>query len=251
VEDDGGKFANKSKEEVIEMYSNLESSYGKHSGEVGELRKELSSMKETLSKNEKPKSQQDLITESKTDDLRNQIDYLESQIGKKDAAIEDDNYSENVVLLNKLNREYMGRMQDERYGSDKATTANQKHLDDFAKEYDELTKSEMDSVMQEAQGRFADKYGEITKNDLEAALFRTQPEKFKKYMQASAADKERKRIAGAKAKEQPRMSASGKSTSKGYTNLNKIAKERPWELGKIMENLTDADLDALQKRINK
>jgi len=243
------KFDNLPYEKLVESYKNIEKVLGKQGQELGELRK----LKEQVNE---PKTPEEKITSMTDAELNQTIDVFKSDILKPNAAIEDDDYGQKVILYNDLKEERTLRKIAMERESKNAQNNNKQSITEFSTVWTKaLGDDKLQEVVDFATKKLSDQYGNITKNDLEVALHKLYPTHYKTALRVAVAEQDRKRIATAEATNQPRISGAGSSSvAKESISLKKLHAMDSWERQEFLRKLavrdpkTFAKVEALLKK---
>jgi len=243
------KFDSIPDDKKAEVYQNLEKVVGRQGQELGELRK-------IVSKYEEPKTPEEKITSMTDAELNQTIDVFKSDILKPNAAIEDDDYGQKVILYNDLKEERTLRKIAMERESKNAQNNNKQSITEFSTVWTKaLGDDKLQEVVDFATKKLSDQYGNITKNDLEVALHKLYPTHYTTALRVAVAEQDRKRIATAEATNQPRISGAGSSSvAKESISLKKLHAMDSWERQEFLRKLavrdpkTFAKVEALLKK---
>ena len=218
------KFDGLPPEKLVKSYHNLEKVMGRQGQEMGELKKKLAELE---TKNE-PQTPEEKIMAMSDAELDNFIGTFKADILKPNAAIEDDDYGQKVILYNDLKEERTLRKLSREQESKTAQVNNAQVIDKFKATWSKaLDGEELNEIERFAKEKLSDKYGNITKDDLEVALHKLKPTLYTNAIRMATADKEKERIARAEATKQPRLSGAGSSENTTQTISIKKLKAMP------------------------
>ena len=242
------KISDFTPEQLAKAYENLEKVVGRQGQELGELRKKTVQPE--------PQTPEEKITSMSDVELNQTIDSFKADILKPNAAIEDDDYGQKVILYNDLKEERTLRKITQERESKNAQINNKQAITEFSTTWTKaLGDDKLQEVVDFATKKLSDQYGNITKNDLEVALHKLYPTHYTTALRVAVAEQDRKRIATAEATKEPRISGAGSSSvAKESISLKKLHAMDSWERQEFLRKLavrdpkTFAKVEALLKK---
>ena len=218
---------------------NMEKVIGRQGQELGELRKKAAEHKE-------PQTPEEKIQAMTDSDLDVAINALKADILKPNAAIEDDDYSQKVIIYNDLKEERMCRKTLMIQQKNIAQESNKTVIDEFKQAWEKnIGKDECQEVISFAKERLSDASGKVSRQDLEVALHKFYPAEYKKAISMSEAEKVRQRIVNAETKKQPRISGAGSSQTP--VNTISIKKLYAMDEDELANFLAPLSMDTVKK----
>jgi len=241
------RFKDKSKEEVLEAYKNLEKMSGEHSRELGELRKKV---KEVNTEDVSINPQDKTIKGMKLKDLDLTIDHIDQKLAEDPLS---ETYKEDYLLRQKLAKQRDLLTMESIIKSTKSEQDNVKAFANFKERFKGLPEEIADTVYATAKTRFADDFGAVSQQDIETAFFMTNRELYDKNIKMETESKVRSDIAKAgKIASTPTMKASDTDRKASKTeNWEALYNRDPDKAMKIARKLSDGDLTKLLKKVNK
>ena len=244
VNEEPDKFKNKTREEIIESYKNLEALSGKQAQTIGELRKQAQPKEEQLPEGGYTIKDIPNIPDNTLDSI---IATYEEYLSTPGKSIDDsDNFGDITIQYSKLVAEKTMRIALNKTSGKDIETKNAVTVHEYQNK-EAVTEAEYAEMIQYAKTKLSDN-GEITKNDLDVAMLKLFPAKYHKAL----VDKDKKRIADAKTQATPRLTPSGDGTGapsvKSIKEINKMTDD---QLDKYLESLSVEDLKAVKAQLNK